>query len=629
MVLQKMRAGAQGITAKILVGLIVFVLAVFGFGAFDLFSVSDPVAATVNGEDITQHALELETARQRSYRRSRLGEEVPDELLEQLITREAVLASMIDQTLLRQAAGDLRLSVAEETVQDRIRETFADEQTYRTQLANSGYTPAAYQAKLTDILIESQLEDGVRSTAFVTDRELRRAARLNTQRRDIAWLLFDVESLAAGVAIKDDEIEEYYGANLDDYMTEERFDFDFVRMPRSSLEAEVEVDEEAIALAYQDEIAVLSEPRRRAAHILLEVDDERSAEDAKEILAGIRAELEGGASFEEKARELSEDPGSASEGGDLGASGQGVFPPAFEEALWALEPGAVSQPVETEFGVHLVKLIEIDEADIPTLDQRRDEIEADLRRDEAQRRFERTLGEMDEIAFELGDSLDALTSEFSLTVEHLDGATRSSRDGILADRAVRKSLFSDEVLEGFNSRAVATDIEAVVARLRTRHPATKRPLHEVREEIRTRLANDRARQLADEAVFNALAALTDGDTPAELADRTDIQWQRSDGTESNDANVPRAILRLAFEMAAPADGERETEIATLADGSRALVVLSNVALGDYGTLAETDRSALASSLGQLDAERDFAALMAALHAEASIDALAFQADDGL
>lgn len=626
MVLQKMRAGAQGLLAKVLVGLIVFVLAVTGFGAIQLFSASEPVAASVNGDDITQSALQLETSRQRSFQRGRFGDEVSDEMIDRMVPEEAVLDFLVDQTLLNQAALDLSLSVSEAAVQARIRRDFAgdDDLAYRNRLASQGYTPSSFQAELANVEIREQVSAGWRDTAFVTGREQRDVAEIQSQRRDIAWLLFDLDRLAAEVDVTDQQIEEHYGNLIDNYMTEERFDFDFVRLPRSQLEAEVEVDETAVVAAYEDEVAAIG-PRRRAAHILLEVNDERSAEEATRILDDTRNEVLAGADFAEKARQLSEDAGSAALGGDLGATSRGVFAPAFETALWALQPGEMSAPVETEFGIHLIRLDAVEEPEVPPLEERRSEIVANLTEVEAQRRFEQVQSEMDEIAFEQSESLDAVASEYGLDIERLDGATATGGQGILAERHVREALFGEDVLlEGFNSRVVATAAgDAVVARLRHRHPATERPLDEVREAIRDSLAKAQAQGLAEAAAFTALSQLAGGATAAEVEQNSGVDWQRADGVQRNAEDVPPAIIEVAFKLDAPASGERAVEVALLDNGSRAVVLLSAVTLGDYGALTEAERTAIGEALQQLNAQRDYAALLANLRADAAIDAIDF------
>lgn len=631
MVLQRMRAGAQGVLAKVLVGVIVFVLAVFGFGAFDLFSASEPIAASVNGDDIAQSQLEREVARQRDFQRSQYGEDVPDALIDSLVSRQAVLDVLIDRTLLAQAAADMDISAAASALDARVAQDTAgtDPATYRRWLASLGYTPDTRRLELATAETLDQLIAGVRDTAIVTQRQLRATAQLQNQRRDVAWLQFDVPALAAGVAVSDAEVEEHYGTNIDDYMAPETFDFELARVRRADLEAAVTVDDDAVAAAYADEVAAL-EPLRHAAHILLTVGEERTLEEAEAQLAKLRDEAIAGADFAELAKAHSEDAGSAAGGGDLGPSRRGVFTAAFEEAVWALEPGELSLPVETEFGVHLIKLLGIEEADVPTLESRRDAIAAQLREDGLREQVDKLQGDVDEAAFEQGDSLAGLTEAFGAVAESVAGVTRDSRDGVLAEAAVREALFNDEVLlEGFNSRAVVTSgQDIVVGRLASREPATERPLAEVREAIRAELAAAEARTQAESAALDALTALAAGGTPAEVADQTGVAWQRADsltadGQTTSEVVVPPAVSTLAFELPAPAAGERETDVATLADGSRAVVVLSNVVLGDYGALPEAERNATEETLQRLTGERDFSSLLATLRAEASISAIAF------
>lgn len=635
MLMQKMRDGAQGIVAKVIIGLLVFVLAAFGFGTIDLFSVSEPVAATVNGDEVSQGDLEVAIARQRSILRAQMGENATDDLLDRMVTPGAVLNVLVDQTLLAQAADDLDLAVSERRVESRIRADFAglvelDETSYRQRLAAAGYTPLTYQAELVDTERQSQLAGGFRETGFVTERELRRAAEVLTQRRDVAWLPLEAASFEGEVEVEEAEIEDRYLTEIQSYMTEEMFDFSFVRLARGALEAEVDVTDEEVVQRYEAEAAALAEkpPRRRGAHILFEVGGERDAEAALALAAGTRARLDAGEAFEDLARELSEDIGSAADGGDLGMADRDTFVAPFADALWALEPDELSEPVESEFGVHLIKLLEVEEVLAPTLEERRDGIAAELRAQAAEELFTERLRELDEVAFENPESLEPLAEEFALTVERAPGVTRASLEGVLADRAVRDAAFGDEVLaQGFNSRAVATaNDEAVVVRLDTRYPAEERPFEEVRDEIRAELVREQARFLAQDAAEAALAEFRAGAATAAIADRYASAWERADAAERRTPDAPQEILDAAFALAAPAEG-RVSDVAVMADGSRALVVVSAVNLGDFGALNDSDRAGIRVNLADMISARAVDALIGTLKTDADIDTVSFAADE--
>ena len=587
MLMQKLRDGAQGIAAKVVIGLLVFVLAAFGFGTIDLFSVSEPVAATVNGEEVSQGDLEVAIARQRSIIRAQMGESASDEMLDRIVTPDAVLGVLVDETLLAQAAEDLDLAASEELVETRIRSDFAgisdlDETGFRNRLASAGYTPLGYQAEIVELELRSQLSSGFRDTGFVTERELRRAAEVMTQRRDIAWLEFPVSAFEAAVEVEDVDIEAHFEAAIDDYMTEETFDFSYVSLPLANLDGEVEVTDEQIVERFDAEVAALADrpPRRRGSHILFEVSDERDVDAARTLAEEARARLVDGADFAELAEELSDDLGSASEGGDLGMADRETFVTPFADALWALEVEELSEPVESQFGVHLIRLMEVEEVVIPTLEERREGIASELRRAAARELFSERLREMDEVAFENPDSLEPLAVEFGLTVESQAGATRSSWDGLLSDAEVRNAAFGDEVvIEGFNSRAVAAASDnIVVVRLDERHRAEERPLDEVRDDIRATLVAERAEVLARDAAGEALDQFRDGTPTADIAAEHSAEWQRADGAQQREPEVPGQVLETAFALEVPSEG-RASDVAALVGGTHAVVVVSAVNLG--------------------------------------------------
>ena len=150
--LQKMRDGAQGIGAKIIVGIICFVLVVFGFGTFNFFTENEPWAASINGDEITLRELDVEMQRQKRNLQSRMGSDADTELIDSLVNQGVVLDSLINRALLRQTADDLDLTGVPESFREGIAEDpnfqvdgVFNESLYRSALQNAGYSPESFE----------------------------------------------------------------------------------------------------------------------------------------------------------------------------------------------------------------------------------------------------------------------------------------------------------------------------------------------------------------------------------------------------------------------------------------------------------------------------------------------------
>jgi peptidyl-prolyl cis-trans isomerase D len=190
---------------------------------------------------------------------------------------------------------------------------------------------------------------------------------------------------------------------------------------------------EDVRSAYESaKAASESNDRRRASHILLEVNENRSLVEALEEMSDIRSRVLGGEDFSTLAKELSEDPGSGSAGGDLGVAGRGAFVSDFEDVLWSLTTGDVSLPFQTEFGVHLVKLVAVEAVEFPSFDDEQSAIRETLLTERAEHLFEERLAAVDKLAFEETDSLQPIADAHALEIKTVEGLTRSEGVAFLA-----------------------------------------------------------------------------------------------------------------------------------------------------------------------------------------------------
>jgi peptidyl-prolyl cis-trans isomerase D len=616
-----MRDGAQGLGAKIIVGIICFVLVVFGFGAFNFLAENEPRAASVNDDEITVRELEIETQRQKRNLQSRMGDEVSPELIDNLVSQQTVLDSLINRTLLRQTAEDLALVGLAESFRKELIDNpnfqvdgVFNQSIYRSTLQNLGYSPQSFQSAMETDSQLSQLVEVYQDTAFTTGRELRDAASMLNQTRDVAYMIIDAAMFEDRVGVSETEIADFYEMHTDQFVTEESFDHD--------RRNEIDISVEDVRSAYESaKAASESNDRRRASHILLEVNENRSLVVALEEMSNIRSRVIGGEDFSTLAKELSEDPGSGSAGGDLGVAGRGAFVSDFEDVLWSLATGDVSLPFQTEFGVHLVKLVEIEAVEFPSFDDEQSAMRETLLTERAGRLFEERLAAVDKLAFEETDSLQPIADTHALEIKTVEGLTRSEGVGVFASTKVRQRVLEIDVIDnGFNSRPILIeDTHAVVVRLVDRTASKQRSLNEVREQIIAQLKQDKVDEQVLTMVRDTVVRLENEESASDVAARVGATWVRSDDATRAVDNVPTPILQRAFELAVPGERSRSVGETQLEDGKRAIVLVTNANLGDFGATTEFERLQLTDQLTDFFGQRDFEGLIQTLRSDASIE----------
>lgn len=627
--LQKMRDGAQGLGAKIIVGIICFVLVVFGFGAFNFLAENEPRAASVNDDEITVRELEIETQRQKRNLQSRMGDEVSPELIDNLVSQQTVLDSLINRTLLRQTAEDLALVGLAESFRKELIDNpnfqvdgVFNQSIYRSTLQNLGYSPQSFQSAMETDAQLSQLVEVYQDTAFTTGRELRDAASMLNQTRDVAYMIIDTAMFEDRVGVSETEIADFYEMHTDQFVTEESFDLAYVEFSDHDRRNEIDISVEDVRSAYESaKAASESNDRRRASHILLEVNENRSLVVALEEMSNIRSRVIGGEDFSTLAKELSEDPGSGSAGGDLGVAGRGAFVSDFEDVLWSLATGDVSLPFQTEFGVHLVKLVEIEAVEFPSFDDEQSAMRETLLTERAGRLFEERLAAVDKLAFEETDSLQPIADTHALEIKTVEGLTRSEGVGVFASTKVRQRVLEIDVIDnGFNSRPILIeDTHAVVVRLVDRTASKQRSLNEVREQIIAQLKQDKVDEQVLTMVRDMVVRLENEESASDVAARVGATWVRSDDATRAVDNVPTPILQQAFELAVPGERSRSVGETQLEDGKRAIVLVTNANLGDFGATTEFERLQLTDQLTDFFGQRDFEGLIQTLRSDASIE----------
>ena len=333
---------------------------------------------------------------------------------------------------------------------------------------------------------------------------------------------------------------------------------------------------------------------RRASHILLKTDDGRTMEDALRELADIRQRIVDGEDFSELAIEFSEDLGSGSQGGDLGFAGLGTYVPEFETTLFNMEVDELSEPFETEFGAHIILLHEIAEVDYPPIEEREEQIRADLIAELARPAFEDAIAEMDKISWENPNSLDPLTTGLGLEILSQSGVTRSDGEAPFDAYDVRNELLVEDVIEnGFNSRPIeVSDSQRLVGRVVSRTAPTLRPLEEVQPRIEGALKSLAARKIAEERRDEAFARLDEDEDFSALANEYNKEWERADSATRENREVPLDIVDAVFAQRMPEDGSRLWFPVDVSPIEFAIVVVSRMIPGDFEAMPTAEQTTL-------------------------------------
>jgi len=598
------RDRAQGWIAWVIVGLLIIPFALWGVNEY-VGNDGKLVAATVNGTDIGQREFQQAFYDQRGRMQQMLGGQYDAQLFDPQI-KQRVINELIDRELLLQNADDIGFHVSDQTVVatiqsiDAFREDGAfSANLYQQQLQTQGQSPTAFERRVKRIMTAEQLPDGLANSAFVTDAELDAVIRLEQQQRDFQYFVlntsqFQDESLADDAAIKG-----YYEQHADRFLTTEKVRVEYVELSVAALKSDEEPSEEELREFYdtnQNQFSV--EEERQVSHILIQVEenaDEAAITMAREKAEDLVAKLNVGESFENLAKENSDDPGSSEMGGDLGYFGRGLMEPDFEEAAFSLKQGEVSEPVLTSFGYHIIKVTGIREKESKSFAEVRDEILAQFQNDAAERQYFELAEKLTNQAYEMPDSLRETADELGLELKQSPFFERRGGTGVFANPRIVTVAYSDDVLkQGFNSEPLDVDENHVlVLRLLDHQKAAQRPLDEVKSQVKQSLLQDKAREAVKAAGEKALQQLEVGEPAETVSKALSVDW-KDVGAVTRDAKDHDAqIVKQAFRLTRPSspDSPRYSGV-VLSLGDYAVIRLNEVVDGDPVAMEAAERETL-------------------------------------
>jgi peptidyl-prolyl cis-trans isomerase D len=552
--LEAIREKFTGWIAILIIGLISLTL-VISFGNMDQTPLENDVVITVNSKEISLFDYREEFSNQLQRYQEVFGDQIPkilEESIKESTTDSLVLKNLlldyIDQQGYR-VSPEYVAELIKENSQFRLGDVFTKEN-YAAILASQGTTIPEFENNLRVQLEINQLRRAVIDTSFMTAGEFRRFVQLQMQERSGEYLAISNQQFIKDVAIKSENIESYYQENPDFFMTEEQIDVEYIAIDTDDIADSIEFNDEDLKKYYEENIErFVSNEERRSRHILIAIDEQDSEESALDLVTNLKNRLSAGEAFEILAKEFSNDPGSAENGGDLGWAERGLFVPEFDETLFNLEINQISEPVKTQFGYHIIQLNELKSG----VQQNFEEIEYDLRFEYSRLLAEETLfdlaGQMDDLSLQAFNELDSVALKLELPIQSLNAVTRNSSTLLNEDPELIQLLFNPVSIEQTeNTPVFEINNTILVARVAEHRLPMIKEYSLVKDQIISFLEAEMATKLAGDYANRILQDFSEFSSFEKLAEDNSLEVIGFDSVLRSNTDIPSSLLEPIFKF---------------------------------------------------------------------------------
>lgn len=484
--LESIRSRSSGVFAWFIAILIILTMALFGVSSYVTDNV-DPVLFKRGDEKVLQS--QYQNALAQAQRRATAQNQAAD--VSSDLFRKNVLLELINKTLVSSLSKEVKYVVSDETVAKLILDNTAfqvdgkfNQETYDNFVAGNFGTKQRYETLLKDSIISAQVASGLIDSAIELPNANEEFLTLLSEKREIDLVTYSVDDFSKSLNVTDEQTLAHYEETKDSYQEPEKVSVQYVVLNAKHFEKGIELsDEELLALYEENKQSYSSPESREVSHILF------TGADAESRSVTAAQKLKDGASFSDLAKELSEDPGSAEDGGSLGEINPGEMVEAFEKAAFSLPLDAVSAPVSTEFGYHLIKVSKIVGGESQPFSEVKDSIRSNEISQQAENIFFEKAESLRNLVFENSDTLEVAAEDLDLTVETSKLFMRNEGEGYFVNPSIRNAAFSEAVLVNNENSEVleVTSTEILVLRKNDYKEQKVKPFDNVKEIVTTSL----------------------------------------------------------------------------------------------------------------------------------------------
>lgn len=609
---------------RIVQGFLVLITLPFAFWGVDSYVHNTGAGndvAKVGNVKITQQQYQEAWRDQQQRLRQMMGASFDPAMMDSPEAKQAVLNSLIDRSILLQEAAKNRLSASDNMLRDIISKIPALQENgqfsmdrYEAALKAQGLTQAGFEAQMRQDITLQQLASAISDTGMVSSSVVDALLRIQSEERLVSELRIPAAQFADKVKSTDEDLKKYYDQHKAAFKVPEELRAEYVQLSLDTLLPQITIKPEDVKSWYDSHKERFQQPEeRRASHILIMVDAKASPADKAKAKAKAEAVLkevqQNPGKFADIAKRDSQDPGSAAKGGDLGFFAKGAMVKPFDDAVFKLKDGQLSGLVQSDFGYHIIKLTGIKAGKVASLDEVKGQIETELKKQEASRKFAEMAESFSNTVYEQADSLKPAADKFKLTVQQSGWLTRQANpaNGVLGNAKLLGALFGDDAVKNKrNTDAVEVAPNTLVAaRVVEYKPASMKTFESVKAQLLQVVKAQQMADLAKKAGEAQLAAL-----------------QKGEGAKSGTWTPARTISRLNGSQMVPPPALQaifKAKVAKLPAYAGATfpngvgyVIYRIEKVSQPEKLDETKRQQLHQEYTNLSSQEDFGAYLSAL-----------------
>lgn len=610
--MEAFRTLIKGWVGKVL--LVVFLVPFALVGMDGLFSLGSKagIAATVNKQDVSVSELEQAVNQRRQQLLPQVAND--DGKIDTPVLRQQVLDGLVERALLLQQAKALGFQISDVQAAALIRKEpsfqvdgqFSDER-FQTFLKMTGQDSKRLIQDIQSQMAVQQFAGGLTASAITSKNEIQNIIVLQDEQRSVHLAQLPLTEYLNKVSISDADIQQYYDANKATLKVSENLDLQYVVLNSSQFVGQVSLSEDDLKAQYDIATKDLqSNIERRAQHILISVDDKTTDAAALKTSNELIDRINQGESFDSLAQQFSQDPGSAQKGGDLGFAPKGVYVPEFEQSLDTLAINQVSAPIKTQFGYHIIKLLEKRSPELPTLDSMRAELTEQAKSAKAAELYNDAINQLNDLAVDAANLTD-LAKPYQLVVQSHNQLTRQGGAGDLANPELIKMAFSEEVmLDNRISSGIAVDpTRTIWLKATTHRPERAQTLAEASGMIKLTLEEQKALALAMQDAAKIVDELNKGAVPAAVQASYAVQFADF-GKINRQMGLPnKKAQTAAFALDAPEAGQWRAAAVEGEKGTGVTIVaISDIQAGQLDSVPEDQRKQMAGMLAGMRGQQD-------------------------